>query len=72
MTRSEHLQWCKNRALEYCDSGDLPQAWASMASDMRKHEETRNHSAIELGTMMMLGGHLNTAEEMRKFINGFN
>lgn len=72
MTRAEHLQWCKSRALKYCDDNDVKQAWASMASDLGKHEETINHAAIGLGTIMMLGGHLSTSDEMRKFINGFN
>ncbi len=72
MTREEHLQWCKDRALEYVDMGDLGQAFASMASDLTKHEETKNHSGIKLGIMMLFGGHLDSAEEMRKFILGFN
>jgi hypothetical protein len=28
-SRSEHLTWCKRRALEYCDAGDPSQALAS-------------------------------------------
>ena len=64
MDRAEHLQWCKDRALEYCDHGDINQAWASMASDLRKHEETANHSAIELGSMMLMEGQLKTVEGM--------
>lgn len=71
-TRAEHLQWCKDRALEYVESGDLNNAWASMASDMTKHDETKNHSAIMLGSEMLFSGHLSTADEMTKFINGFN
>lgn len=72
MTRSEHLQWCKERALEYIDSGDISGAYASMTSDLKKHPETEGHTAIMLGMMLMLGGHLNTPNEMRKFIEGFN
>ncbi len=72
MTRAEHLKWCKDRALEYVDLGDTSQAYASMVSDMRKHTETENHIGIELGMMMLMGGHLSTQEEMRKFILGFN
>lgn len=72
MTRAEHLEWCKQRALEYVDMGDMPQAYASMASDLKKHPETANHSAIELGMMMLMGGHLSSSHEMRKFILGFN
>ena len=72
MDRSEHLQWCKDRALEYVARGDMPNAWASMVSDMGKHDDTAGHSALELGLMMFLGGHLSTSAEMTKFINGFN
>ena len=35
-TRAEHLAWCKKRALEYVDAGDLLQAYTSMASDLGK------------------------------------
>jgi len=73
MTRAEHLQWSKDRAIEILDKeDDVAQAYASFASDMSKHEETQNHSALQLGVMMMFGGQLSTIEEMRKFINGFN
>jgi hypothetical protein len=71
-SRSEHLAWCKKRALEYVDAGVLLQAFISMASDLGKHSETQNHSAIKLGTMLIFSGHLSTAHEMRKFIEGFN
>jgi len=71
-TRGEHLQWCKDRALEYVDMGDLSQAWASMTSDLRKHSETINHSAIEVGFIMIYAGQISTPDEMRKFILGFN
>jgi hypothetical protein len=72
MTRQEHLEWCKQRALAYCDVGDATNAWASMASDLSKHPETENHAAIQLGMMMFMGGMLNGVSEMRKFIEGFN
>ena len=72
MTRLEHLDWCKKRALEYVDMGDLSSAYASMASDLRKHPETENHTAISLGMVLVMGGHLSTSQKMREFINGFN
>lgn len=72
MTRQEHLNWCKQRALEYIDKGDTQNAWASMASDLMKHPETEKHAAIQLGMMLLMGGHLGTADKMREFINGFN
>jgi hypothetical protein len=40
-TREEHLEWCKQRAREYLDRGDLANAVASMGSDLDKHPETR-------------------------------
>ncbi len=72
MTRAEHLQWAKGRALEYVDAGDLSQAYTSMASDLGKHEETQNHSGIQLGMLEMMGGGLNTPEKMRHHIEGYN
>lgn len=41
MTRDEHLAWCKKRALEYLDHGDMENAVASMGSDLEKHPETK-------------------------------
>jgi len=72
MTRAEHLAWCKQRALEYVDIGDLNQAFTSMASDLGKHEGTKGHGAIRLGMMLLLNGHLGTSIKMREFIEGFN
>lgn len=72
MTRQEHLAWCKERALEYVDNGDLKNAYASMISDLRKHPETENHIGMELGMNLLMIGELKTCEEMRKFIEGFN
>lgn len=72
MNRAEHLAWAKQRALEYVEQGDMTLAFTSMASDLNKHEETCNHSALQLGTMLMVGGHLSTPDKMRRFIEGFN
>ena len=72
MTREEHLEWCKKRALEYVDMGDVNQALNSMISDLSKHEGTQNHAAIQLGVTMMMGGQLSSSEKMRHFILGFN
>jgi hypothetical protein len=72
MTRQEHLEWCKKRAHEYLDNGDVPNAYASMASDLNKHPETEGHSAIQIGMMMIMAGHLSSPAEMGKFIDGFN
>lgn len=72
MTRSEHVDWCKRRALEYVEQGDVQNAYASMASDLRKHRETEDHPAIMLGMQLMMIGDLSTPDKMRQFIEGFN
>ncbi len=71
VTRAEHLAWCKERALAYLPA-DPQQAFTSMASDLGKHPETEGHVAIDLGMMMLMGGQMETAEQTRKFIDGFN
>jgi hypothetical protein len=58
--------------LEYVAPGDMASAFASMTSDLGKHEQTENHAGIQLGMMMLMGGRLSTAREMREFIEGFN
>ena len=72
MDRWKHLQWAKDRALEISARGDYKDAFTSMASDLSKHKDTEGHLGIELGLMMLIGGHLNSQPEMDKFINGFN
>jgi len=72
MNRQEHLQWCKDRALEYVNRNDLNQAFASFQSDMSKHPETSDHIALEMGTMLLVSGNLSTAKQMNDWIVGFN
>jgi hypothetical protein len=72
MTRAEHLAWAKERALEYVAKGDLGQAIASMTSDLAKHPELAGHIGIELGAMLLFGGHLSQREAVRHWIEGFN
>lgn len=69
-TRKEHLDWCKQRALEYVDDGDLVNAVNSMMSDIRKHPETNGTWGL-----MMLGmydANRGDVEAVRRWINGFN
>lgn len=72
MTRAEHLEWAKRRALEYLDDGDLTNALASMLSDLGKHPELENHSGKMLGMMSVMAGTMRTPEEYREWIEGFN
>lgn len=71
MTRAEHLQWAKDRALAYLP-GNPQEALVSMMSDLGKHEDLTNHAAIDLGFMLFLSGNLATPEKVREFIEGFN
>jgi len=51
MTREEHIEWCKKRAIEEMDYYNDPnKALISMMSDLRKHEKTNsnhNDSAVD-------------------------
>lgn len=72
MTRSEHLNWCKKRALEYLEPGPYynpGDAIASMLSDLRKHDETRELLDPAIVALAMQS---ETVDEARKFIEGFN
>ena len=72
MTRSEHVEWAKGRALEYLDTGDLQNAFASMASDMGKHPETSAIAKSPLMTIGMQSVMSGDAGAVRRFIEGFN
>jgi hypothetical protein len=72
MTRKEHLDLCKKRALAYVGVGDLQGAFQSMASDLDSHGETAGHIGITLGMMQLMAGQLSTKESMQHFIEGFN
>lgn len=72
MTRAEHIAWCKQRALFELERGSPANGLASLLSDLQKHDETRDHPALLLAGGLMLLGQLNSAEEVRKFIEGTN
>jgi hypothetical protein len=69
MTYDEHLVWCKRRALEYLNEGDVRNAVTSMLSDLNKHKDTPPLS--ELALVGMLYAINNDAEGVRRFIEGF-
>lgn len=70
VTREEHLAWCKERAFEYLEKGDLKNAWTSLVTDLSAHEGTAGHSAVFLGNTLLFAGKLSTQGEMREFIEG--
>jgi hypothetical protein len=45
--RATHLQWCKDRALEYVKAGRLEDAISSMQSDLTKHPDTNTPEIIK-------------------------
>lgn len=69
-SRAEHLQWAKQRALEFLETGDCVGALASLTSDFLKHPELQRHPAPMLGTAQVMTGRLNTPAAMREFIEG--
>ncbi len=71
VTRQEHLEWCKKRAMEAMTDGNMAAGWASFLQDMDQHPETKNHVFLETGSIMVFGGQISTLEEMKKHINGF-
>lgn len=70
-SREEHINWAKERANAYLQKGDFKSALRSFYSDMIKHPELKNHKYLSIGAQIILGGGLRTAEEVKKFINGF-
>ena len=72
MTRAEHLEWCKQRAREYCAAGDPQGAITSMASDLQGHPKLADHIGIQLMMGQLMTGGLRDSASVLKFINGFN
>jgi hypothetical protein len=70
MTREEHLQWCKQRAREYLQRGELANAVASMMSDLRQHPEMQA-CPPELGMIGLLAAASNDRARVSAFIEGF-
>lgn len=68
-TRDEHMEFCKRRALEYVDIGELAQAVQSMGSDLAAHPQTMQATSI------LWIGHLEAEtgdpEKVRRWIKGF-
>ena len=73
MTRTEHMQWAKDRAMKYVETGDFNEAVTSMLSDLSKHPETEASAGgilAKLGMMELMRGP--TKESITRYITGFN
>ena len=66
--RKEHVEWCKERALEELERSGVNAAMASLTSDFGKHESTNNPIMI----MMCFAMSKMDKKEAKKFIEGFN
>lgn len=73
-TRAEHLQFCKDRAMEYVKKGDLLNAVTSMMSDLEKHPETSTKEAalVILGLLAMQEAQQGDRAGVIRYIQGFN
>lgn len=72
-TREDHLQWCKDRAMEYVNKNDFANAVTSMLSDLEKHAETAQSASgilAQLGMFELMNRP--TKESISKYIEGFN
>lgn len=70
-TREEHLNWCKARALEILDSGDVQGAFASMTSDLGKWDGGPLYDPTTFAFLWMDAAKFRkTATEMRNWIEG--
>lgn len=73
MTRTEHMQWAKDRAMKYVETGDFNEAVTSMLSDLSKHPETEGSAhgiCAQLGMFELMRGP--TRESVTRYITGFN
>jgi hypothetical protein len=70
-TWAEHLAWCKQRALEYVDRGELAAAVSSMISDLGKHPDGRKeiYDVLTMAGMMEVQ---NGPSAVRHWVEGFN
>ena len=71
VSRIEHLEWCKDRALKYLETGDVQNAIASMLSDLGKHKQTEGVGKA-MGPMGLMAVMNRDPTEARRFIEGFN
>jgi len=69
IAREVHIAWCKDRALEYLNAGDLPNAFTSMVSDMGELSQTAiSRSLIRLGLLHVTE---KQADDLRQWIERF-
>ena len=79
MTRVEHINWCKERAIKEFDYYHSKEGLAkatqngitSMMSDLNKHDDTKGPALQSLCMMTLMGNLIRSRQEFVNFINGF-
>jgi hypothetical protein len=72
ISREDHLQWCKDRALEYVRAGEINLAIESMQSDLRKHPETNIDKYLQRAIDIEILFRPQLKDRVIKWIHGFN
>ena len=70
--RKEHIEWCKKRALERVEKGELAEAVVALSNDMSKSSKTIDHPLIDYGMILVIAGYFSTAKQVKEFINTIN
>lgn len=71
MTRAEHLEWCKTRAIQCLDDkAGVVNAVSSMLSDLGKHPYTAPLAGIGARICPQYAG-IRDVETIRRWIEGF-
>ena len=70
-TRAEHLDWCKQRARECCERGDMLGALHSMGRDLEKHPDTKGHPWIHLWLSSPKPHTISNKADVLKFIDEY-
>jgi hypothetical protein len=71
MTRDERLEWCKARAREYLERGDLVNAVASVISDMNQNYPELPPCPPELAMIGVQIAATGDRNRVSAFIEGF-
>lgn len=69
--RAEHIAWCKQRALEYLDAGELVSAATVMLAHLNERDDTKISADNALVKLLEL--YLRNQDEagVRRWIEGF-
>ncbi len=72
-TPEQYLEWCKQRAFDFCDRGDTLGALFSMSKDVERSPYLRNdlREWLFMCNEFIEGGYLKTAADAREIIEDF-